>query len=103
MPGFVTTVDFTQNERDRVDVMRQRIDGIEYDGMRNLLEDFRDAMPESTPCAELEGPSEPEKPPEPQDPEPSAKASYDMMESSKRPLYPGANVSQLKRTLETLA
>ena len=103
MSGFVTTVEFTKNECDRVDVMRQRIDGIEYDGMRNLLEDFRDAMPESTPCAEPEGPSEPEQPPEPQDPEPSAKAFYDMMESAKRPLYPGANVSQLDTISQLLA
>src|SRR4051812_31721472 len=70
MLGFVTTVDFTQNERDRGDVMRQRINGIEYDGMRNLLKDFRDAMPESPPSAEPEGPPEPEKPPKPQDSEP---------------------------------
>ena len=103
MPGFVTTVDFTQNDRDRGDVMRQRIDGIEYDGMRNLLEDFRDAMPESPPSAEPEGPPEPEQPPEPQDPEPSAKAFYDMMESAKRPLYPGAKVSQLDTISQALA
>src|SRR3954470_2099965 len=37
MSGFITTVDCTQNEHDRGDVMRQRIDGIEYDGMRNFL------------------------------------------------------------------
>lgn len=54
MPGFATTVDFTQNDHDKGDVMRQRIDGKEYDGMRNLMEDFRDAMPESPPSREPE-------------------------------------------------
>lgn len=40
MTGFVTTVDFTQYDCDRGDVMRQRIDGNEYDGIRNLIRGF---------------------------------------------------------------
>jgi hypothetical protein len=50
MPDFVTWVDFSQYERDRGEVMRQRIDGNEDDGIRYLLDDLRDAdMPDSPP------------------------------------------------------
>jgi hypothetical protein len=50
MPEFVTWVDISQYERDRGEVMRQRIDGNEDDGIRYLLDELRDAdMPDSPP------------------------------------------------------
>ncbi|KAK1631026.1 hypothetical protein QYE76_005341 [Lolium multiflorum] len=90
-------------ERDRGEVMRQRIDGNEDDGIRYLLDDLRDAyMPESPPL-EQEGPPEQEEPPEPEEPEPTAKAFYDMMAAAKRPLYEGAKISQLDAIAQVLA
>ena len=90
--NYVTSFDFSQYERDRGEVMRQRINGTEYDGVRNLLDDLRDAdMPDSPPT--WEEPSEPEEPPEPEEPEPTAKAFLDSMASAKRPLYDGAKIS----------
>ena len=50
---FTTTIDFGQYERENVRVTRQRINGIEDDGMRNFLEDLRDAdIPDSPPSGE---------------------------------------------------
>src|SRR4051812_45773048 len=101
MRDFVTTVEFTQYERDRGEVMRQRINGNEGDGIRNLLDDFHDAdMPDSPPSHE---PPELEEPREPEDPEPSAKAFYDLMASAKRPLYEGSKISQLDAISQALA
>ena len=107
MPNYVTKVDFAQVERDRVEVMRQRINGNEYDGMRNLLDDLRDAnMPDSPPPQdeqeEPEEPGEPEEPVEPEEPEPTAKAFLDMMSSAKKPLFEGASISQLDAVAQIL-
>ena len=89
-------VDFSQHDRDRGEVMRQRIDGNETDGILHLLDDLRDAdMPDSPQ-------KEPEVLPE-EEPEPSAKAFIDMMASAKRPLYPGATISQLDGITQLLA
>jgi hypothetical protein len=102
MPNYVTSIDFGQYERDRGEVMRQRIDGNEDDGIRNLLDDLRDAdMPDSPPPRDE--PPEPEEPAEPEEPEPTAKAFLDMMASAKRPLYPGAKISQLDAISQLLA
>ena len=50
MPNFVTLVDFAQYEHDRVEVMQQRIDGNEHDGIRSLLDDLHNAeLPDSPP------------------------------------------------------
>ena len=79
--------------------MRQRINGIEDDGIRNFLEDLRDAeMPDSPPSRE-----EPSEPSEPEEPEPTAKSFFDMMASSQRPLYDGARISQLDAISQALA
>ena len=87
-------VDFSQHDRDRGEVMRQRIDGNETDGILHLLDDLRDADMPDSPQEEPEEPPESEVLPE-EEPEPSAKAFIDMMASAKRPLYPGARMSQL--------
>ena len=94
MPGYNPPVDFAQHDRDRGEVMRQRIDGNETDGILHLLDDLRDADMPDSPQEEPEEPPEPEVLPE-EEPEPSAKAFIDMMASAKRPLYPGATISQL--------
>ena len=72
-PNYVTHVKFDQYERLRVGVMRQRIDGNEYDGLRNMLDDHHAAyMPDSPPPQEeQEEPGEPEAPDEPEEPEPT--------------------------------
>ena len=107
--GYVTSFDFSQyerdRERDRGEVMRQRINGIEYDGVRNLLDDLRDAdMPDSPPLGEEpQEPEEPEEPGEPEEPEPTAKAFLDSMSSAKRPLYEGAKISQYDAISQALA
>jgi hypothetical protein len=78
--------------------MRQRINGIEYDGIMNLLHDLRDhEVPDSSHSHEQEEPGEPEEP------EPTAKAFLDMMASAKRPLYEGAKISQLDAISQVLA
>src|SRR3954469_8060738 len=104
MRDFVMTVDFTQYERDRGEVMRQRINGNEGNGIRNLLDDFHDAdMPDSPPSHEPHEPPELEEPREPEDLEPSVKAFYDLMASAKRPLYEGSKISQLDAISQPLA
>jgi len=91
MPHYVTHVDFDEHERDRGEVMRQRLNGNEFDGMRDLLDDLQDAeMPDSPP-------------PEPEEAEPVAKAFYDMMTAAKKPLYEGATISQLDAISQCLA
>ena len=53
MPGFTTTIDFAEHERESGRVMRQRINGNADDGIRNFLNDLRDAhMPDSPPSYE---------------------------------------------------
>ena len=102
MPNYVTQVDFHERERDRGEVMRQRLNGNEYDGIRNLLDDLHDAhMPDSPPLREE--PLEPEVPPEPEEAEPVAKAFYDMLAAAKKPLYEGAAMSQLDSISQCLA
>ena len=82
--------------------MRQRIDGNETDGILHLLDDLQDADMPDSPQEEPEEPPEPEVLPE-EEPEPSAKAFIDMMASAKRPLYPGATVSQLDGIMQLVA
>ena len=101
MLHYVTTVDFDQHEHDRGEVMRQRLNGNDYDGVRDFLDDLIDAdMPDSP---EPEEPPESEEPPEPEEPEPTAKAFYDMMAAAKKPLYEGASISQLDAISQCLA
>ena len=58
MHGYVPEVDFDERERDRGEVMRQRLNGNAYDGVRDFLDDLVHAdVPDSPP--------EPEAPPEP--------------------------------------
>ncbi|KAK1695244.1 hypothetical protein QYE76_011941 [Lolium multiflorum] len=97
MHGYVTEIDFDERERDRGEVMRQRLNGNEYDGIRDFLDDLVHAdVPDSPP-------PEPEAPPEPEEPEPTAKAFYDMIAAAKRPLYEGAAISQLDAISQCLA
>ena len=103
MPHYVTTVDFDERERDRDEVMRQRLNGQEFDGMRDFLDDLQDAEMPDSPPPEPEGPPEPEVPPEPEEAEPVAKAFYDMLKVAKKPLYAGARVSQLDAVAQCLA
>jgi hypothetical protein len=111
MRDYDPPVDFSRHERDRGEVMRQRIDGNENDGILNLLDDLRDAdMPELPwdEQSEPEEPPEPEGPPQPEElpeeePEPTARAFIDMMASARRPLYPGAKMSQLDGITQLLA
>jgi hypothetical protein len=91
MPNYVTSVDFSQYDHDRGEVMLQRIDGNEDDGIRYLLDDLHDAyMPDSPPPQE--------EPPELEEPEPTTKAFYDMMAAAKRPLYEGAKMPLVRPT-----
>ena len=97
MPHYVTTVDFDQHERDIGEVMRQRLNGNEFDGLRDLLDDLQDTeMPDSPP-------PEPDKPPEPEEAEPVAKAFYAMLIAAKKPLYEGTEISQLDAISQCLA
>jgi hypothetical protein len=83
---------FDENEHGRGDVMRQRLNGNEYDGVRDLLDDLiHGDMPDLPPPWEKV--REPEEPPEPKEPEPTAKAFYDMLAAAKKPLYEGAPIS----------
>jgi hypothetical protein len=102
MPNYVTSVNFSQYDRDKGEVMQERIDGNEDDGIRYLLDDLHDAyMPDSPPPQEE--PLELEELPEPEEPEPTSKAFYDMMAAAKRPLYEGAKISQLDAISQALA
>ena len=103
MLHYVTTVDFDQHERDRGEVMRQRLNGNEFDGVRDMLDDLQDAEIPDSPPSEPEEPPEPEEAPEPEEPEPVAKAFYDMLTAAKKPLYEGAKMSQLDAISQCLA
>lgn len=102
MSNYVTQVDFARYERDRGEVMRQRLNGNEHDGIRNMLDDLIDADQPNSPPPREESP-EPEEPLEPEEPEPTAKAFLDMMAAAKRPLYEGAKISQLDAISQCLA
>jgi hypothetical protein len=102
MSHYVTHIDFDEHECDRGDVVRQRLNGNEYDGVRDLLDDLiHGDMPDSPPSWE-EAP-ELEEPLEPEEPEPIAKAFYDMLVAAKKPLYDGASISQLDAISQCLA
>jgi hypothetical protein len=48
MPHYVTQINFVEHECETGEVMRQRLNGIEYDGIRDLLDDLIDVdMPDS--------------------------------------------------------
>ena len=71
MLDYVTTVNFAQRDRDRSEVMRQRLNGNEYDGIRDFLDDLVDAEQPDSPHPREE-PPEPEEPLELEEPEPTA-------------------------------
>jgi len=92
MPDYKIWVNHGESECARADVMRQRIDGNEDDGVRDMIDDIRDAqMPHSPPS---EGDLE--------ELEETAKAFVDMMESAKKPLYKGAKISQSDAILQLM-
>ena len=97
MPHYVRNVDFDQHERDRGEVIGQQLDGNEFDGIRDLLDDLHDAVMLDSP------PPEPEEPPESEEAEPVAKAFYAMLTAAKKPLYEGAEISQLDAISQCLA
>jgi hypothetical protein len=102
MSHYLTHIDFDEHERDRGDVMRQWLNGNEYDGVRDLLDDLiHGDMPDSPPS--WEEATEPEEPPELEEPEPTTKAFYDMLAAAKKPLYDGALISQLDAISQCLA
>jgi hypothetical protein len=108
MSHYVTHIYFDEHDRDRGDVMRQRLNGNEYDGFKDLLDDLvHGDMPDSPPsweeAPELEEPPEPEEPPEQEIPEPTTKAFYNMLVAAKKPLYEGASISQLDAISQCLA
>ena len=82
--------------------MRQRIDGNANDGIGNMLDDLQYAEMARSPPLE-EDPEQQEEPYEPEEPEPTAKAFLEMMASAKKPLYPGAEISQLDAISQLLA
>lgn len=85
MPHYVTQVDFAEHEREIGEVMWQRLNGNEYDVIRDFLDDLIHAdMPDLLPIRE--------EPLEPEEPEETAKAFYDMMAVAKKPLYEGAPI-----------
>jgi hypothetical protein len=102
MPDFTMPINFAERDRERWEVMRQRIDGNADDGIRNLLDDLHYAQQAHSlpPEDDLEEPEEPEGPDEP---EATTKAFLDMMASTKKPLYQGAEISQLDAILQKLA
>ena len=83
MPEFTVWVQpgEQEDERPRAEVMRQRVNGNEDDGIGNMMDDIRDAhMPPSSPGEE--------------DDEETTKAYLNMMASANKPLYEGAKISQ---------
>jgi hypothetical protein len=96
MSHYITHIDFDEHELDRGDVMRQRLNGNEYDGVRDLLDDLiHGDIPDSPPPWE--------EAPKPEEPEPTVKAFYDMLVVAKKPLYEGASISQLDAISQCLA
>ncbi|KAK1646876.1 hypothetical protein QYE76_064681 [Lolium multiflorum] len=88
--GTKQKIDFDEHERDRGEVMRQRLNGNEYDGVRDFLDDLVDAH---MPSRHLHGRNRQNRRNlEPEEPEP-AKAFYDMIAAAKTPLYDGAEIS----------
>jgi len=85
MPNFPMPINFAQRNRDREEVMRQRIGGYEDDGVRDMLDDVRAAHTIDATHSENE----------PEEPEETAKAFLDILASSRKPLYEGAKLSQL--------
>jgi hypothetical protein len=102
MPDFTMPINLAERDRERWEVMRQRIDGNADDGIRNLLDDLHYAQQAHSPPPE-DDLEEPEEPKGPDEPEATAKAFLDMMASAKKPLYPGAEISQLDAISQKLA
>ena len=96
---------FPERDRVREEVMRQRIDGNDDDGIGNMLHDLHYAELAHSPPPEedLEEPDEPEETGEPEEPEATAKAFLNTMASAKKPLYPNAAISQLDAVSQLLA
>jgi hypothetical protein len=79
-----------------INVRQQRLNGNEYDGVRDLLDylihgDMLDSPPPWEEAPKLE------------ELEPTAKAFYDMLAAAKKPLYEGASISQLDAIFQCLA
>ena len=66
MPNFTMPVNFAEQDHAREEVMRQRIDGHEDDGVRNMLDDVRAGQTAHATPSEKE----------PEEPEETAKAFY---------------------------
>ena len=89
MPNFTVWVQHGEQEPDRGrdEVMRQRINGNEDDGIRNMLDDLGDAR----------------RAHQDEEPEATAKAYLDMLAAAKKPLYGTAKISQLDAISQLLA
>ena len=101
MPDFDMQINFPETDRVREEVMRQRINGNAHDGIANMLVDLHYANQAHSPPTE--DPEEHEAPDLPDEPEPTAKAFLEMMATAKKPLYPGAEISQLDAISQLLA
>ena len=94
MPNFdMPPINIAEQDRGREEVMRQRIDGYEDDGVRDMLDDVIVAETGNATPSENE----------PEEPEATAKAFLEVLASSKKPLYAGAKISQLDAILQLIA
>ena len=101
MLDFDMQINFPETDRLREEVMRQRINGNAHDGIANMLVDLHYANQAHSPPTE--DPEEHEALYLPDEPEPTAKAFLEMMATAKKPLYPGAEISQLDALSQLLA
>ena len=94
MPNFdMPPINIAEQDRGREEVMRQRIDGYEDDGVRDMLDDVIVAETANATPSENE----------PEEPEATAKAFLEVLASSKKPLYAGAKISQLDAISQLIA
>ncbi|XP_073365158.1 uncharacterized protein [Aegilops tauschii subsp. strangulata] len=94
MPNFdMPPINIAEQDRGREEVMRQRIDGYEDDGVRDMLDDVIVAETGNATPSENE----------PEEPEATAKAFLEVLASSKKPLYAGAKISQLDAISQLIA
>ena len=94
MPNFdMPPINIAEQDRGREEVMRQRIDGYEDDGVRDMLDDVIVAETANATPSENE----------PEELEATAKAFLEVLASSKKPLYAGAKISQLDAISQLIA
>ena len=94
MPNFdMPPINIAEQDRGREEMMRQRIDGYEDDGVRDMLDDVIVAETANATPSENE----------PEEPEATAKAFLEVLASSKKPLYAGAKISQLDAISQLIA